>query len=271
MPTTSLGLLCAYTGEALERAAVAEPLDALDRSDREAELLDWLDAHGIPDAADLVPALAEAQLDEAWIERFIVEVAPPDEKAALVWIVSRVAASRLSRGLEESTSRISHLVQAVKAYSYLDQAPRQQVDLHEGLESTLAMLGHKLQQGSIEIVREYDRSLPRVEVYASELNQVWTNLIDNALDAVSGGGRITLRTYQAGDRAVVEVEDDGAGVPAEVRGRIFDPFFTTKPQGQGTGLGLDIAQRIVLRHHGELRLLPGAKGARFRVSLPFRQ
>ena len=171
--------------------------------------------------------------------------------------------------LEEATTRIANLVGAVRSYSYLDQAPRQTVDIHEGLESTLSLLGHKLRGKQIEIVRDFDPGLPGVEASGSELNQVWTNLIDNAVDAVDGGGRITLRTRRQGERVCVEIGDNGPGIPADLQARIFDAFFTTKPVDQGTGLGLDIAQRIVVRHHGELRLSPSPGTRASRCCCPY--
>jgi signal transduction histidine kinase len=170
--------------------------------------------------------------------------------------------------LEGATTRIADLVTAVKSYSYLDQAPRQAVDIHDGLETTLVLIAHKLREKRVEVVREFDPGLPAVEASGSELNQIWTNLIDNAVDAVDPGGRITLRTGLQGGRVLVEVGDDGPGVPPELQARVFDAFFTTKPVGRGTGLGLDIAQRIVLRHHGELRLRSEPGDTRFQVLLP---
>ena len=172
--------------------------------------------------------------------------------------------------LEEATTRIASLVSAVRSYSYLDQALRQTVDIHEGLESTLSLLGHKLRAKQVEIVRDLDPGLPGVEASGSELNQVWTNLIDNAADAVGAAGRITLRTRRQGERVCVEIADNGPGIPADLQPRVFDAFFTTKPVDQGTGLGLDIAQRIVVRHHGELRLRSEPGDTRFQVLLPIR-
>src|SRR6185312_1209331 len=158
--------------------------------------------------------------------------------------------------LEQATARIADLVGALRAYSYLDQGPRQTVDVNEGIASTLALLEHKLRDRQVEVVRDFDAALPGVEGSGSELNQLWTNLIDNAADALGPGGRLTLRTRGRGrgERISVEVADDGPGVPADLQARVFDAFFTTKPVGQGAGLGLDIAQRIVVRHHGEVRL-----------------
>jgi signal transduction histidine kinase len=195
-------------------------------------------------------------------------VAPRSRGDLLAWVVSRLTAGRITHELEEATARISQLVQAVREYSYLDQAPQQEVDVHEGLESTLAILAYKISERRVEIVREYDHSLPHIDAHAPELNQVWTNLIDNAVAAVYDGGRVTIRTGRSGDFLVVDVEDDGPGIPDDIAPRVFDPFFTTKPPGVGTGLGLDIARRIVVRHRGDLRLKPVERGACFEVLLP---
>ncbi len=157
---------------------------------------------------------------------------------------------------------------SVKGYAYLDQAPEQEVDVHEGLEDTLIILKHKLGTG-ITLRREYARGLPRIEVFGSELNQVWTNLIDNALDAMQGHGELEVRTYANRDQIVVEIRDDGPGIPIEIQQRIFEPFFTTKSVGEGTGLGLHIAYDIVvLRHHGQLNLASEPGFTCFRVTLP---
>jgi signal transduction histidine kinase len=194
-----------------------------------------------------------------------------DGLAAGLRFVAACAATRVVLAeVEEATTRIAALVGAVRSYSYLDQAPRQTVDIHEGLESTLSLLGHKLREKQIEIVRDLDPELPGVEASGSELNQVWTNLIDNAADALGPGGRITLRTRRQGERVCIEVGDDGPGIPDELQARVFDAFVTTKPVGQGTGLGLDIAQRMVVRHHGELRLRSQPGDTRFQVLLPVR-
>ena len=227
--------------------------------------------HGSPSAerpADNGTAeLVDAGLDEAWLERLLA-VAPGEPGSVVAWVTSRLTSARIARELEDSTGRISQLVQSVKQYSYLDQTPQQEVDVHDGLESTLAILGHKIAERGIEIVREYDRSLPRIDAHAAELNQVWTNLIDNAVAAANA--RVTIRTSQSVEFLSVEVEDDGPGVPPEIAERVFDAFFTTKEPGEGTGLGLDIARRIVVRHHGDLRLKPVDRGACFQVLLPLR-
>jgi signal transduction histidine kinase len=156
----------------------------------------------------------------------------------------------------------------VKEYSHLDQAPSGDIDVHDGLESTLVLLGHKM-GGGIEVVREYDRSLPKIPAYPSELNQVWTNLIDNALEAMDGSGRLTVRTGRDGGHVLVEICDTGRGIPPELQRRVFEPFFTTKEVGKGTGLGLDVSHRVVVsRHHGDLRVISSPGDTRFQVRLP---
>ena len=172
--------------------------------------------------------------------------------------------------VQQTTERISQIVQAMKSYTYLDQAPLLEVDIHEGLENTLVIMQHKLKKG-VTIKREYSADLPRIEAYASELNQVWTNIIDNAIDAMNGKGEISLRTYAEGDKVVIEITDNGPGIPEEIQARIYEPFFTTKPPGKGTGLGLHISHDIVAnRHHGQLLVESKAGETKFKVILPKR-
>ena len=258
----SLGV--AATAEAL----ADQPLDPIARSDREQELADELEARGMADPYDLASAVTEARLDASWVERVAAEVGEDVLPVGLRFVASCAGTRILLAELEDATTRISDLVGAVRSYSHVDQAPRTMVDVHRGLEDTLSLLGHKLREKRIDIVRDFDRELPLIEASGPELNQVWTNLIDNAVDALPPGGRLTLSTGTVGSRLCVEVRDDGPGIPPEVQSRIFDPFFTTKPVGQGTGLGLDIAQRLVLRHHGELRLESEPGSTRFQVMLP---
>ena len=172
--------------------------------------------------------------------------------------------------IQNTTERISQIVKAMKSYTYLDQAPLLEVDLHEGLENTLVIMEHKLKHG-VKVKREYSQDLPRIEAYASELNQVWTNIIDNAVDAMDGEGEITLRTYEESDQVVVEIIDNGPGIPEQIRSRILEPFFTTKPPGQGTGLGLYITHDIVSnRHHGLLQIESRPGETKFKITLPKR-
>jgi signal transduction histidine kinase len=264
-----LAAIEALGAEATERP-VPEPLGSLAESDREEELADLLDERGLTDGSALASALIEARLDSEWVDRAAAAVGEERLSAGLRFVAA-CAGARMVRGeLEQTTTRIADLVGAVRNYSYLDQGPRQTVDIHEGLESTLKLLAHKLGDKQVEIVRDLDPDLPTVEASGSELNQVWTNLIDNAIDAIDTGGRITLRTRVQGPRALIEIADDGPGIPADLQARVFDAFFTTKPVGHGTGLGLDIAQRIVVRHHGELRLESQPGDTRFQVLLPAR-
>ena len=237
------------------------PADALARADREEELAAVLDRAGVSDAWDRAAPLAEAGVTAEALER--VPAGALD--AAARWF----AASQLLDDVEHAAVRISDLVGSVKEYSYSDQAPQQDVDIHRGLELTLTMLAHKLKHGDVVVERQFAPDLPRVPAYGSELNQVWTNLLDNAIDAVDGHGTIRLRTARAGDRVLVEISDDGPGIPAELRDRIFEPFFTTKDVGAGTGLGLDVSYRVVTQQHkGDLRVLSAPGNTRFQVLLP---
>jgi signal transduction histidine kinase len=188
--------------------------------------------------------------------------------SALRFVAACAGAREVLAELDDATTRISDLVGAVRDYTYLDQGPSQTVDIHEALESTLALLAHKLRAKQVQVVRDFDPGAPTVDASASELNQVWSNLIDNAADALGTGGRITLRTRRQGRRVSVEVADDGPGIPDELQARVFDAFFTTKPVGQGNGLGLDVAQRIVVRHHRELRVNSRPGDTCFQVLLP---
>ncbi len=257
--------------EAAARALSDPPLAALAAADLEDELSERI-APLVAEPWEIVDALVAARVDSAWVDE-VERLAGAATEAALRWVAATIAAAGLTDELRDSTERISALVTAIKDYTYMDQGTVQQVDLHDGLESTLTILGHKLRAGSVTVERDYDRDLPRLEAHGSELNQVWTNLIDNAIDALGGDGDgvLTVRTARDGDRAVVDVVDTGAGIPDAIRERVFDPFFTTKDPGRGTGLGLETARRIVTeRHHGDLRLEPGpgGRGTRARVRLP---
>jgi signal transduction histidine kinase len=258
---------------ALEQAASRTPLDTLDASDAEDELLEALEEmDDVPEPWRIAEPLSGAGLDAEWVGR-VRELAGPATGAALAWVAASLTARGLAGELSDSAERMSDLVKAVKTYAYMDRGDVVSADIHEGIDTTLIVLGHKMKHTQIAVERDYDRSLPKLSVRGSELNQVWTNLLDNAIDVLceSGGkGTITVRTKREGDRVVVEVADDGPGMPDDVRERIFDPFFTTKPAGSGTGLGLDTARRIVEeRHRGTLTVdsEPG-KGTTFRVWLP---
>jgi signal transduction histidine kinase len=259
-------------GEAAERVVHAGPLSPLESSDREDELCDWLDEHGVADSWDFAPSLVQAGLDPTWLDQAAAElaaVAAGEEAAALKWLAGAVDSELLLAEIKDSVTRISALVAAARQYSQLDRAPYQVADVHELLDSTLVMLGDKIGTG-IEVERHYDRTLPKVPGYPAELNQVWTNLIDNAVAAMAGSGTLTITTSGT-DRGeiLVEIADTGPGIPPEIQDRIFEPFFTTKGVGQGTGLGLDISWRIVVaRHHGDLRAQSVPGDTRFQVRLP---
>jgi signal transduction histidine kinase len=254
--------------DAADRVPKAPALDPIEASDREDAVSDWLDGHGVTDGWDLAPVFVQAGLDTNWLDHVAATVDVAYLEGALRWLGYTVETELLMTEIEDSTTRVSTLISAAKQYSQLDRAPYQVVDVHDLLDSTLVMLGGKLGKG-ITVVREYDRALPGIPAYAGELNQVWTNLIDNAVSAMAGTGTLTIRTRPDRDRVLVEVGDTGPGVPEEIRQRIFEPFFTTKPVGEGTGLGLDISWRIVVnKHHGDLRVesVPGETW--FRVWLP---
>ncbi|MFF7969583.1 ATP-binding protein [Streptomyces sp. NPDC007903] len=254
-----------------ERVAKAPALGPLEAADREDALADWLTDHGIEDGWRLAPVFVQAGLDADWLERVASTVDQEILGGAVGWLNYTIETELLMNEIEDATTRVSQLVDAAKQYTQLDRAPFRVVDVHELLDSTLLMLSGKLGP-HIEVVRSYDRTLPSLPGYPAELNQVWTNLIDNAVSAMTqdgGGGTLTVRTARDGELALVEFADTGPGVPPEIRERIFDPFFTTKPVGAGTGLGLDISRRIVVdKHHGTLRLESAPGDTRFQVRLP---
>ncbi|MEU9161835.1 ATP-binding protein [Streptomyces sp. NPDC048424] len=255
----------------VERVAKAPALSPLEASDREDELADWLDDHDIQEGWRIAPTFVQAGLDTDWLDQVAATVAEDILPAAIGWLNYSVETELLMDEIDDSTTRISHLVDAAKQYSQLDRAPHRVVDVHELLDSTLLMLSGKIGR-RIRVVKDYDRSLPDVPAYPAELNQVWTNLIDNAVFAMGsagGEGTLTVRTAREGDRLLVEFRDTGPGIPGDIRSRIFDPFFTTKPVGEGTGLGLDISWRIVVnKHHGSLQVESEPGDTRFQVLLP---
>jgi signal transduction histidine kinase len=262
--------LVAASRDALERSAKASAIDHLERSDRADAVVIWLETHGVAAAWELAPTFASAGVDTVWLEEFAGKLPAASHADALGWLEARLNLKSLLGQVEQSTGRIAELVKAVKSYSYMDQSPMQEVDIHDGLESTLTMLGHKLK--NVTLVRAYDRSVPRIMAYGSELNQVWTNLIDNAIHAVNGTGKICVGTCSEDDQLVVEIVDNGPGIPPEVQSHLFEPFFTTKPVGTGTGLGLIISNRIVAdRHGGEIEFESRPGETRFKVRLPLKR
>ena len=235
-----------------ELRPVALGADPLALSDREEALGSWLDSHRVDDTWDLAPALAAVGVDVAWLERVRALLDERTFAPGLEWVASATATKSLLLEVKEAAGRISELVGAVRSYSQLDRASTQLIDVTEGLESTLVMFGQRLRQG-ITVARDYDAGVPRIQANPAELNQVWTNLISNALDAMEGGGTLTLSTRNDGDGVVVAITDTGIGLTPEVKARAFDSFFTTKDVGKGTGLGLDISRRIVVeRHNGSI-------------------
>ncbi|WP_344500731.1 ATP-binding protein [Streptomyces enissocaesilis] len=267
----SLAELIKLQEQAVERIDTTPSLSPLQAADREDTLTEWLEDHDIEQSWQMAPTFVQAGLDNEWLDRVATMVDEQTLPAAIGWLHSAVETELLMDEITDSTDRISHLVDAAKQYSQLDRAPFRMTDVHELLDSTLLMLTGKI--GSrITVVKQYDETLPRVPAYPAELNQVWTNLIDNAVAAMNStdrDGTLTVRTARANDQLLVEIKDTGTGIDAEIRDRIFDPFFTTKPVGEGTGLGLDITWRIVAnKHHGHLRVesIPG--DTRFQVLLP---
>jgi len=247
--------------------ADAPELTAMQESEREDELADWLDSNGVNGGWDLAPVFAAAGTSTEFLDRVAAGAPPEIVDGAVRWLAYTLETELLMREITDSVTRVSSLVAAAKQYSHMDRAPFERADIHEGIKSTLAMLAGKLD--GLTVVKELDRTLPPVPIYSGELNQVWTNLIDNAVQAMGGSGTLTIRTSLDGDRVRVEIGDTGPGVPPQLRQRIFEPFFTTKPVGQGTGLGLDISYRIVVaRHGGDLTVESEPGDTRFIVRLP---
>ncbi len=239
-------------------------------ADLEDELSAWLVRHHVTQDWLIAPPLAAAGLDVAWCERAAALLDDDSLEAGLEWVASSLSMTALLGEVKESTRRISELVAAVRSYSQLDRASVQQVDVTEGLESTLVMLAHKLKNG-ITVERDYGEDVPRIEAVAGELNQVWTNLVDNAVDAMAGRGTLRVSTRPNGTGVVVEIADTGHGIPEEIQAHVFEPFFTTKDVGEGTGLGLDITRRIVVdRHGGEITIDSRPGETVLRVRLPDR-
>ncbi len=256
-----------YSEQSMERQRAAPSLDALARSDREEEVGTWLESQGIPEGWKMSGTFVAAGLDVKWLQEFLAGLPAESRAPAVQWIEARLSVKQLLKQVENSTGRIVELVKAVKSYTHMDNSAREDLDIHEGIESTLTMLGHKLK--SVTVRRAFDRTLPRVWAYGGELNQVWTNLIDNAIDAVGGTGKICVGTFRESDHIRVEIIDNGPGIPPDVQAHIFEPFFTTKGVGSGTGLGLVICHRIIAdRHGGEIEFDSKPGETRFSVRLP---
>jgi signal transduction histidine kinase len=248
----------------IEHSAVVS--DPLALADHQEALSSWLTSHGIA-GVWIAPPLAAAGADLGWCERAAAVLPGPALEPGLEWVASTLSAATLLAEIKESSRRISELVAAIRSYSQMDRASMQQINVTDGLESTLVMLGHKL-RGGVTVVRNYSADVPPIEAYPGELNQVWTNLIDNAIDAMGGAGTLRLTTRAEGNEVIIEVGDTGPGMPPQVAARAFEPFYTTKDVGKGTGLGLDIARRIVVeRHRGTITIdsRPGETVLRVRI------
>lgn len=261
-----INMLAAFQQRLTAPTAPPVPLPPLEQSAREDEIGAWLAAHEIPAAWKIAPAFVTAGISGDDLAALAEQFSAAQLVLVLHWLHGTLENAGLLVIIQESTQRISELVAAIKAYSHMDQAPLQEVNLIQGLESTLTVLRHKLR--NVRVVREYDPNLPLIQARGGELNQVWTNLIDNAIDAMHGEGEITVITRAADHFVMVEIADNGPGIPPEVMPRLFEPFFTTKEVGVGTGLGLDISYRIIQQHHGTIEVQSQPGRTRFIVRLP---
>ena len=269
LSSAALEGLVDYLAQLQTRMATNPPLSPLAQSDREAALEEWLDQYVMDNQWEIAATLAAAQVDVAELDRLVETVSAPCVADVMLWLCESLTASSLLSEIAQSTQRISDLVGAIKSYTYMDQGTRQEVDIQRDLDNTLLMLKHKLR--NIEVIRQYDPALPRLLARGSELNQVWTNLIDNAIDALAGSGTIWLITRSENHFLMVEVADSGPGIAADVLPHLFEPFFTTKEVGAGTGLGLDITYRIIQQHNGTITVDSRPGHTRFIVRLPQQQ
>jgi signal transduction histidine kinase len=260
-------LVAGLGAEVARHAGAQAPRDPLDASDRAWELETFLVERGVTDAGELAPVLVTGGWDRADLERIEAAFAGDALGRVVTWVAAGSSVHALVDEVATGAARISEIVKAVKEYSFMDQAPVQRVDVRTGLDNTLVILRPKLKAG-ISIVREYQPDLPEIEAFGSELNQVWTNILDNAIDAMGGNGQIRIRALARGTDVVVEICDDGPGMPPEVRERIFEPFYTTKPPGSGTGLGLHISHNVVARHGGRINVRSRPGETCFEVALP---
>jgi signal transduction histidine kinase len=252
------------------RAGLPATLDPITRSDQESDLQTWLESQGVEDSWDVAPILVSFGFGVDELKTAAQPFSAQQVPVLMQWLGMGYTVYSLLNEVGTSAERISEIVKAVKEYSYLDRAPIQQVNVHDGLENTLLILKHKLKAG-VTVTRDYATDLPRIEAYASELNQVWTNIIDNAVDAMEGKGVVHLRTFKAGQQVGVEICDNGPGIPPDIEPKIFNSFFTTKPVGVGTGLGLHIAHNIIVdKHHGQINVKTRPGRTCFTVLLPLK-
>lgn len=250
-----------------ERASNHINIDALERSDREYEMEGWLENHNLPDAWEYAPTLVDMGITQDELGNLAGKFSTEQFIEVIAWMGSSFNVFTLLEEINQGSERISEIVKSLKSYVYLDQAPVQAVDIHEGLNNTLIMLRHKLKEG-VDVKRDYEDGLPKIQAYGSELNQVWTNIIDNAVDAMNGKGEIGIKTHKTGEWITVEIEDNGPGIPDDIQEKIFSPFFTTKAVGKGTGLGLNISYKIIEKHSGEIKVFSKPGKTRFQINLP---
>ena len=264
----ALQTLIKFQDEAAQKVADAPTLTAIESADREDDISDWLEDHGVGHGFEIASTFVAAGIDGDWLD-LVANAAPPDSlSGAIHWLYYTIDTELLMKEITDSTTRISTLVDAAKQYSQMDRSPHQKADLHDLLDSTLVMLARKIPPG-VTVVKNYAEDLPAVPSYPAELNQVWTNLIDNAVQAMGDTGTLTITTHHDDEYATVKVSDTGPGIPDDIKDRIFEPFFTTKPIGHGTGLGLDIAWRIVVnKHRGYLKVMSEPGSTTFIVRLP---
>jgi len=247
------------------------PMSMLERSALEDDIADWLEDHNVEDGFELAEQFVDKGYTVELLERMADAVPQSAVGAVMNWVASSLVTEVLVSEIQTAAERISELVGSVKSYSHMDRgSDKSSFDIHEGLNNTLTMLNHKIKKGGVELVKEYDVSLPKIEVRVSELNQVWTNLIDNAIDAVTtiAKPKLTVRTLAERDMLCIDIEDNGSGIPEDIVSQIFDPFFTTKDVGKGTGLGLEISRRIINQHQGKLSVRSEPGKTVFRACLP---
>ncbi|MEK6256635.1 MAG: ATP-binding protein [Chloroflexota bacterium] len=261
-------ILIQLSTEIQTTAASPDSLDALSRSDQESEQEEWLESNKINNGWEVAPNLVSSKFDLPELEKLKAQFADFQLGNVVVWISNTYSVFSIVEEIGQGAERITELVNALKSYSYLDQAPTQAVDVHEGINNTLVLLRNKLKK-AVNVERQFDESLPKINAYGSELNQVWTNLIDNAVDAMNEKGTLTIKTEHDSKWVTVTITDSGEGIPDEIQKKIFDPYFTTKPPGKGTGLGLDISRKIITdKHMGEISLKSKPGETSFIIKLP---
>lgn len=269
--TDQLDNLMIFSAKIQSAASSPRDLAALSRSDRESEIEEWMEDNKIENAWDLAPNLVNLDIDVKELKRLAKQYSYEQLPLIIAWLTNTYTVFSLIQEIGEGARRITEIVNALKSYTFLDQAPTQEIDIHNGIDNTLVLLRNKLKRG-ITVNREYAQNMPKINAYGSELNQVWTNLIDNAIDAMDGKGELTIRTSSEGKWVTVEIIDNGEGIPPEMQESIFDPYFTTKPRGKGTGLGLEISRKIITdKHLGEISVksIPGETRFRIRIPLNF--